>query len=381
MRYQNRTILLTSLWFLLSHLAVAQTTVTPSPPSIDARAYILQDHDSGRVLAEKNADEKMEPASLTKIMTAYVAFAELRQGTIALDDMVRVSEKAWRMQGSRMFIEVDTQVSVEDLLMGVIVQSGNDASVALAEHVTGSEEAFAALMNQHAARLGMTGSHFVNSTGLPDPDLYVTARDLATLAHAIIQDFPEYYEWHAVREYVFNDITQRNRNKLLWRDDSVDGIKTGYTSSAGYCLVASSKRDGMRLTSAVLGSKSTKSRAKQSASLLAFGFRFFETRRLYGAQETVEEVRVWKGQVETLGIGLADDLYITVPRGRFDSLRATMEVDEQIIAPVAKGDPRGTVKLTLGEDDVAERPLIALQSVDEGNVWQQLVDQVRLYFN
>lgn len=381
MKYQNRTILVTSLWLLLSHPAVAQTAVTPSPPSIDARAYILQDHDSGRILAEKNADEKMEPASLTKIMTAYVVFGELRQGTIALDDMVRVSEKAWRMQGSRMFIEVDTQVSVEDLLMGVIVQSGNDASVALAEHVAGSEEAFAALMNRHAGRLGMAGSHFVNATGLPDPDLYVTARDVATLSRALIRDFPENYQWHAVREYVFNEITQRNRNKLLWRDDSVDGIKTGYTQSAGYCLVASSERDGMRLTSVVLGSKSAKKRAQQSASLLAYGFRFFETRRLYGAQETVEEVRVWKGQVETLGIGLADDLYITAPRGQFGSLRATMQIDEQIIAPVTQGDPRGTVKITLGERDIAERPLIALQSVDEGNVWQRLVDQVRLYFN
>ncbi len=276
----------------------ASAAIVPDAPSVGARAYILQDFDSGRVLAEVNADERMEPASLTKIMTAYVVFEELEQGKIAMEDQVLVSEKAWRMGGSKMFIEVDTKVSVEDLLKGLIIQSGNDASVALAEFIAGDEDAFADLMNQYAVRLGMTGTHFINASGLPHPEHYTTARDTATLAAAMIRDFPELYKIHAVKEYEYNGIVQHNRNKLLWRDESVDGLKTGHTESAGYCLVASAERDGMRLISVVMGSESERSRARESIALLSYGFRFFETHRLYGALEPLTEIRIWKGEIE-----------------------------------------------------------------------------------
>lgn len=272
----------------------ASAAIVPDAPQVGARAFLLQDFDSGRVLAESNADERMEPASLTKIMTSYVVFEELKQGNITLDDKVLVSEKAWRMGGSKMFIEVNTEVTIDQLLKGVIIQSGNDASVALAEYIAGDESAFADLMNQYALRLGMSGSNFVNASGLPHPDHYTTARDMATLAAAMIRDFPTLYKMHAEKQYEYNGIAQHNRNRLLWRDDSVDGLKTGHTESAGYCLVASAERDGMRLISVVMGSKSERSRAKESTALLSYGFRFFETHRLYGAREPLTQIRVWK---------------------------------------------------------------------------------------
>lgn len=322
----------------------------------------------------------MEPASLTKLMTVYVVLSELEQGDIQLDDLARVSEKAWRTPGSRMFIEVDKQVSVEELLKGVIVQSGNDASVALAEFVAGDEVAFSQLMNHYVQRLGMLNTHFVNATGLPDPEEYTTARDMAILARAIVRDFPTFYEWHSIRQYEYNGITQYNRNKLLWRDDTVDGLKTGYTSSAGYCLVASAKRDGMRLISVVLGSQSEKTRAQESQTLLNYGFRFFETHRLYQAQEPLAKVRVWEGTLPQVDVGLEDDLYITVPRGRYDQLNGNMQLKPEIKAPLDKGQTLGTAVVSLGEEPMAERPLVALQGVAEGSLWQRLTDQVRLYF-
>ena len=355
--------------------------LVPKAPEIPAVAYLLQDHATGRVLAAGGEDLRLAPASLTKMMTAYVVFAELKEGNIALTDQVLISEKAWRTGGSKMFIEVDKRVSVEDLLKGVIVQSGNDASVALAEYIAGDEATFARLMNQYAERMGMTGSNFLNSTGLPDPEHYTTATDLALLATAMIRDFPDLYQWHAIKKFVFNDIEQRNRNKLLWRDDSVDGIKTGYTSDAGYCIVVSAMRDNMRLTSVILGSASEKTRTKESQALINFGFRFFETRELYDAGEAVTRIRVWKGEAEEVALGLGKPLHVTVPRGQFDKLDATVEVDAQVTAPVVKGERRGRVVLKLGDELVAERPLVAMSSVPEGSLIRRLTDNIKLLFH
>lgn len=352
----------------------------PAPPKIDARAYVLRDHHSGRILVEHNADERLDPASLTKMMTAYAIFVELKEGNISLQDQVTISEKAWRTGGSRTFVEVDRQVPVEVLLKGVIVQSGNDASVALAEHVAGDEAAFAQLMNQYAKRLGMQGTNFVNSTGLPAPDHYSTARDLAILGSALIHDHPDFYPWHAIREFDYNGITQYNRNKLLRRDASVDGIKTGHTQAAGYCLAASAVRDGMRLLSVVMGADSVKDRTRQSQALLTYGFRFYETHRLYGANEAVAKVRVWKGDVSDLGIGVLTDLYVTVPRGQYQGLAPDVRIDDTIVAPVAKGDARGSVKVKLGEEIVVSQPLVALHTVGEGALWRRMLDRVLLMF-
>ena len=370
---------LATLWLLAATLTHA-ATVVPKAPTISASGWMLQDFASGRVLAEHNAHGRLEPASLTKMMTAYVVFAELQQGSISLEDDVLVSEKAWKMPGSRMFIEVDKQVRVEDLLKGVIIQSGNDASVALAEYVAGDESTFSALMNQHAKRLGMTGTNYVNSTGLPDPEHYTTATDLALLARALIMDFPELYKWHAVKSFTHNDITQDNRNSLLWRDESVDGIKTGHTESAGYCLVASAVRNDMRIISVVLGTSSTKARTQQTQALLNYGFRFFETHKLYEAGDALTSVRVWKGDRQELELGVRSDLYITIPKGQYDNVQAKLDLMRKIEAPVVSGESYGTVTLTLGEKEVASRPLVALESVAEGGLWDQMSDSVQLWF-
>ncbi|MEE9287690.1 MAG: D-alanyl-D-alanine carboxypeptidase family protein [Gammaproteobacteria bacterium] len=372
---------LTLLMLFVSASSFAAAPILPSPPTLDARAYLLLDYHSGEILAEKAIDDPVEPASLTKLMTAYVVASELASAHVSLDDRVTVSEKAWRMGGSRMFIEVDTQVAVEDLLRGVIVQSGNDASVALAEHVSGTEEAFAAIMNQHAIQLGMSGSSFVNSTGLPDPDHYTTTRDMAILAAALKRDFPDIYDLHAMREFTFNGIRQFNRNKLLWRDESIDGVKTGYTDSAGYCLVASAQRGDMRLISVVMGSTSENTRVKASQALLNYGFRFFETHMLYEAFEPLTRERIWKGKSETLDLGLDKALYVTIPRGQYERLDATVQLDTPIIAPVEMAQPLGMVKVTLAENDLAERSLIALQSVPKGNLFHRMADAVRLLFH
>lgn len=279
-----------------------------------------------------------------------------------------------------MFIEVGKQVDVQSLLKGVIIQSGNDASVALAEHVAGSEEVFAALMNRHAARLGMSGTHYVNSTGLPDPQHYTTAHDIATLSRALVREFPEQYAWFAERSMVFNGITQHNRNKLLWRDDAVDGVKTGHTESAGYCLAASAEREGMRLVAVVLGSASEESRTQESLALLNYGFRFFETHRLYQAGKPLTEARIWKGDSAALPLGLANDLWLTIPRGRYPQLAASMELPQRILAPATQGQAIGKVAVRLGDELVADAPLVALASVAEGGLFQQLADEVRLWF-
>ncbi len=352
----------------------------PAAPKIGATAHYLMDFHSGRVLAAAAEKARVAPASLTKMMTAYVVFSELGQGNISLSDSVPISEKAWRMGGSRMFIEVGKRVPVEELLKGVIIQSGNDASVALAEFVAGSEDAFAQLMNQYLKKLGMTDTNFVNATGLPHPEHYSSALDMATLARALIRDFPDHYAWHRQRSFVFNGITQYNRNKLLWRDESVDGVKTGHTDSAGYCLVASAERKGMRLISVVLGSQSEKARARHSQTLLNYGFRFFETHKLYGAAEGLANPRIWQGDVEHVELGLQAPLYVTIPRGQYKSLKANMEIDARIVAPVTKGQSRGLVRVNLGDTLVAERELVALRAVAEGGWWQQLSDRVQQLF-
>lgn len=365
-----------SIWLWLTACASAWAAPIPVPgaPSITARGYILQDFQSGAVLAAKNADQRLEPASLTKLMTAYLVFDELRSGKIKMDDKVTISETAWRMEGSRTFVKVGTQVSVEDLLKGMIVQSGNDATVALAEHVAGTETVFATMMNDRAKQLGMSNSHFVNSAGMPAPQHYTTARDLATLTRVLIHEFPQYYKFYSLREFMFNGITQPNRNLLLGRDPTVDGVKTGHTESAGFCLVSSALRDGMRLITVVLGTTSENARANDSQTLLNYGFRFYETHRLYAANQPLSTVRIWKGEAENLALGLSKDLYLTIPRGQYKRLTASMSIYPQIIAPVVKGQAYGTVKVVLEGKEVAKQPLVALQAVQEGGVWRRFVD-------
>ena len=365
---------------LFQTAAQAAPKVVPAAPSIAGESYILQDFDSGHILASEKPDQQVEPASLTKLMTAYVVFDEIRSGHISLDDTIQISEKSWRTPGSRMFIEVGSQVTVEELLKGMIIQSGNDASVALAEFVAGSEDAFAALMNEYARELGLDSTHFVNATGLPDPEHYTTARDLARLTRALIRQFPSHYDWYSIKEYTYNGITQYNRNKLLWRDESVDGVKTGHTESAGYCLVSSALREDMRLVSVVMGTSGENARARESQKLLNWGFRFYETHLLYEAGDPLKNMRIWKGEREDLALGLLDDLYVTVPRGRYDELKASVTVDTQIVAPAQKGQRFGDVHVRLGEQTLARRPLVALRDVKEGGLWEQMVDGVLLWF-
>ncbi len=365
--------------FLLLNTANAENKILiPSAPSIAANSFILIDFNSGRVLAEKNADKRLAPASLTKIMTVYVIFRELKNGHLTLDEKVTISKKAWQTPGSRMFVEVNKQVSVEDLLQGVIIQSGNDASVALAEHVAGDESTFAAMMNQHAERLGMLESNFQNSMGLPSENHYTTARDLAHLTNAVIREFPEYYKWDSKKEFTYNKITQPNRNKLLWRDKSVDGVKTGYTQEAGYCMVASAKREEMRLISVVMGAASEGARANESQSLLNYGFRFFETHRLYSGHETLTEARIWKGSSKKIPMGLGDDLYVTVPRRHYNDLKAEINIDKKITAPVKEGEVLGAVNVSLAGDVFVNKPLVALKTVSKGSLVQRLYDEALL---
>ena len=366
------------IFFVMSPLPVA-AVVVPKAPSLSASGWIAIDFNSGKVLAEHNATQRLEPASLTKMMTTFVVFSELEQGNISLDDEVLVSQKAWKTPGSRMFIEVDKQVRVHELLMGVIVQSGNDASVALAEYVAGDESSFAALMNQYAVQLGMSGTNFVNSTGLPDPEHYTTAVDLAKLGMALIREFPDHYAWHSIKSFEYNGIEQKNRNTLLWRDTTVDGIKTGHTEAAGYCLVASALRDGMRLVTVVLGANSDQDRSQQTQTLLNYGFRFYETHKLYGAGDAITSVRIWKGEREELPIGVKEDLFITIPRGKYEDVEASMRLDKQITAPIAGGQTFGKVLLQLEGEAVTDRPLIALESVREGNLWRKMTDGVKLW--
>ena len=371
----------TLLLIVCTGSALAQTVMpAPAAPIIGAKSYLVIDAQTGHELAALDPDTPLAPASLTKIMTTYAVFKALQAGQIQLEDQVTISEKAWRMPGSRMFIEVGTQVSIEELLLGMIVQSGNDASVALAEHIAGTEGVFAEMMNQYAQQLGMLSTNFHNATGMPAEGHMTTARDLATLARAMIAEFPEYYAWHAVREYTFNDITQSNRNKLLWRDASVDGLKTGHTEDAGYCLVASAERDGMRIISVVLGTASEKARADGSQALLNYGFRFFETRQLFKAGEEISTARVWKSANETSRLGVLEDLYITVRRGTYDQLESAIEMPATLIAPLATGQPVADLRISLGDEELLRMPLRALEDNPTGSFWQRTRDSVSLMF-
>lgn len=363
----------------------APSAPMPPAPSVQAKAWLLFDYATGQVLAGDNIDARLEPASITKLMTSYVAAAELREGRIQQEDMVRISEHAWRAggagtDGSTSFLPVGSRVRFDDLLHGMIVQSGNDASIAIAEHVAGSEPAFVALMNQHAARIGMRNTHFVNAHGLSAPDHYSSAHDIALLAQAMIRDFPEQYAYYKLKEFTYNGIRQHNRNTLLWRDPSVDGIKTGHHSAAGYCLAASAVRGEQRLISVVLGSSSEKRRADDSQALLEWGFRFFETHALYAAFAKVAEMHVWKGTSDELALGLTMPLHVTIPRGRYGDLKPSMDVPQRLLAPVAKGQRIGTLKVSLDGKVLAERPLVALDQVAQGGLFKRLSDGIRLWW-
>ncbi|MGL6213845.1 D-alanyl-D-alanine carboxypeptidase family protein [Billgrantia desiderata] len=379
-------MLLGLLLFVSKALAQATPTPTPqtmipAPPQIAAKSWILMDADSGRVLVEHNADERLPPASLTKLMTAYLVERELDRGNINLDDTVRVSENAWRTGGSKMFIEVNTDVTIRDLLYGIIISSGNDASVAVAEHLAGGEAPFADLMNQHATRLGLHNTSFANATGLPHPEQYSSARDMALLSQYIINDYPEHYAVYAEKYFTYNDIRQPNRNRLLWRDPTVDGLKTGWTTEAGYGLVASAKRDGMRLISVVMGTSSEESRAQETQKLLSYGFRYYETLKLYDQGAVLNSPRIWGGEKNELRVGVDRDVAMTLPRARNEELHARLDIRQDLNAPINLGDRVGTLEVRLGEEVVGEHPLVALETIEEGGLFKRLFDQVRRFFS
>jgi D-alanyl-D-alanine carboxypeptidase (penicillin-binding protein 5/6) len=351
----------------------------PAPPQVQARGYILLDFMSGQTLAATNDSERLEPASLTKLMSAYAVFHALKDGRIKLDDMVRISPHARDQDGSRMFVEVGTSVRVEDLVQGMIVQSGNDATVALAEHVAGSEPVFVDLMNQYAQQLGMTSTKFQNSPGMPHPEHYTTAHDIALLAAALIRDYPEYYKWYSQREFTWNKITQPNRNGLLERDPTVDGLKTGHTESAGYCLVSSAHREGMRLVSVVMGSPTIRAREDASAALLNYGFNFYQTRKLYGAKQPVMTVAVWKGSADAVQLAVPNDIYATLPRGQEGLLSATADVPDPLFAPLAATKSTGELKVTLGDKVIGTYPLHPLADVEEAGFFGRIKDDVKLW--
>jgi D-alanyl-D-alanine carboxypeptidase (penicillin-binding protein 5/6) len=367
-----------------AHAAVGNEPVPPAP-TLDAKSWLLMDYTTGQVLAENNADARVEPASITKVMTAYIVSAELAKGKVKLDDQVFISENAWRSggastEGSTSFLAVNSKVPLKDLLYGMIIQSGNDAAIALAEHVAGSEQTFAELMNQYAAKLGMANSHFVNASGLPDPNHYSTARDIGLLARAVIHDYPEDYKIYAIKEFEWNGITQHNRNSLLWRDPTVDGIKTGHTKDAGFCLTTSAKRGDQRLIAVVMGTPSEKQRADDNQSLLNYGFRFYETHKLYEASKTLAQPELWKGAQNTLALGVTEDVLATVPRGRYNDLKASLDMPGRLIAPYAKGQRVGTLKVALDGKVLVERPLIALNEAPEAGFWGRLSDGILLWW-
>jgi D-alanyl-D-alanine carboxypeptidase (penicillin-binding protein 5/6) len=361
------------------------TAITPAPPALGADGYILMDFHSGQVIAERNADEPLPPASLTKMMTSYVVSSELAAGNISRDDMVTISKNAWAKnfpESSKMFIEVGKQVSVSDLMKGLIISSGNDASVALAEHVAGSEDSFAQLMNHYGRKLGLENTVFVNSHGLTADSHQTTARDMAVLGQALIRDFPEDYKLYEVKQFSFNNIAQYNRNRLLWdRSLNVDGIKTGHTEAAGYCLVSSAVKDGMRLIAVVMGSNSEESRKVESKKLLTYGFRFFETVKPLKANTEVHQARVWGGDIELARLGVLDEIWLTIPRGKRDSVKANYVVENELDAPIAKGQVVGKIFFQLGEDELAQVPLVALDDVAEGGWFSQLLDSISRWFS
>ena len=354
-------------------------SVVPAP-GLTARAWLSMDVNSGQIIAAEGLNERVEPASLTKLMTAYLVFDALEAGRLKLDQTVVISDKAWRTEGSRMFVKVNSQVSVNDLLQGVIVQSGNDASVALAEAVAGSEDAFAALMNEEATKLGLTATHFVNSTGLPDPEHLTSVRDLGVLSAALVARFPQYLHYYSQKEYTYNNIKQPNRNRLLWLDNTVDGLKTGHTQSAGYCLVSTALRDGRRVVSVVVGTANDAARTENSLKLLNWSFQNFETVKLYDASNPAVTARVWEGELENVGLGTEGALWLTVPRGKSAEIKPVANYTQPLLAPLSKGDKVGTLTLSLDGKVLAEQPLLVLEDVPEAGFFGRMADKVRLMF-
>ena len=349
----------------------------PDAPEIDASSYVVMDHNSGQIIASNNENERRPPASLTKIMTSYVIFQRIKEEFISLDDEVKISEKAWQTEGSKSFIEVGKNIKLEILLKGMIIQSGNDASVALAEHVAGSEGTFVLFMNDYAQQLGMLNSRFENSSGLPHEDQYTTAKDMAILSSALIRDFPDFYKWYSEKEFTYNNIKQTNRNKLLWKDSTVDGLKTGWTKQAEYCLVASANRVGMRLISAVLGSKNSSVRQTETEKLLDYGFRFFETQSI---DDVSQEVPVYKSEKNNIRVGVKGSSYLTLPRNQFKYITQTIKLDKTLMAPIAKGDNVGELVLSFSDETLAKFPLIALEEAPEAGFFARIIDTIKLLF-
>jgi D-alanyl-D-alanine carboxypeptidase (penicillin-binding protein 5/6) len=379
MKFCSKLIAIALIFSSLSSALLAQIAA-PSPPKLAAKGYLLIDFKSGQALGSMNPDERLDPASITKLMTAYAVFRAIKSDQISIDDEVQVSEKAWRTPGSRMFIEVGTRVPVELLLPGMIIQSGNDASVALAEHVAGTEETFAEVMNQLAAELGMTNTHYVNSTGLPAENHYTSATDISILATALIREFPDYYRWYSQKQFSYNGISQGNRNALLWRDESVDGMKTGYTESAGYCLVSSAERDGMRLIAVVLGTNSPAARASESQALLNYGFRFYETQLLWEQGEIIGSTRIWKGAEENIDLLIKDSVYVTIAKGTSDQLETNVEIPDKLMAPIQQTTPVARATASIDGETVAAADLYSSIAVPEGSLMQTSWDEVLLWF-
>ncbi|BCA26958.1 MULTISPECIES: D-alanyl-D-alanine carboxypeptidase family protein [Pseudomonadaceae] len=375
-----KRLLLPAALLIAMPVSQAAEQILPAPPQLAAKSYVLMDAQSGQVLVENNGDERLPPASLTKLMTAYIATLEIRKGQIGENDPVTISEHAWRTGGSRMFVKVNTQVALSDLLHGIIIQSGNDASVAVAEHIAGSEDAFADMMNTTAEKLGMKNSHFMNATGLPNPEHFSSAHDMALLARAIIYEDPAHYAIYSQKEFFWNNIKQPNRNLLLWRDKTVDGLKTGHTDEAGYCLVASAVRDNQRLIAVVFGTNSEQARAAETQKLLTYGFRFFETKTFYQKGTELAKAQVWKGTAREVKAGLANDLTMTLPKGQLQKLQAAMTLSPQLVAPIKQGDVIGKVEVKLDDKVVHSADLVALEAVEEGGFFRRLWDSIRLFF-
>ena len=375
-----RRLCLLTVSMVFTAQLLAAPAITPLPPQLAAEGYLLIDAATGAAMVEFNAEQRLPPASLTKIMTSYVAARAIESGTVSMDDEVSVSVKAWRMGGSRMFIREGTRVRLEDILRGIIIQSGNDASVALAEHIAGSEGAFVDVMNRYAAQLGMENTNFVNATGWPDDNHYTTARDLARLTVALINEYPAHYRMYSEKSFTYADIRQPNRNQLLMRDSSVDGVKTGHTEAAGYCLVASAVRDRMRLISVVMGASSQEVRASESQKLLTYGFRYFETARLYSSDESLRQVRVWGGRHQSVNLGIEEDLMVTISRGGRENLKAEISLDAEVHAPLARGDRLGELQVSFPDGETMTIPLVAMNGVRESGFFASLWDAIALFF-
>lgn len=377
----SRTVisLFTAASLLAATTAIAANNQIPPPPTLAVKAYLLEDFNSGHVIAASNSDMRVEPASLTKIMTAYLTFKALKNGHLQLTQTLPVSEKAWKIEGSKMFIEPNKPVTVDELLHGTIIQSGNDSSIALAEGIASSEDLFADMMNKEAQRLGMKNTHYMNATGLPDPQHYTTAADLATLAAALIRDFPaEYAKYYSTKEYTYNKITQPNRNRLLWLDPNVDGMKTGHTESAGFCLISSAKRNNMRRISVVLGAPNDSARATESQKLLNYGFQFFDSHLVYKQGQAISQLKVWKGSDNQVASTVANDLYVTIPKGEYANIKATMSSIQPLIAPIKKGQVVGTIKFTLNGQTIDEQKLVAAKSVEAAGILGRAWDSIKL---